>query len=383
MAALRRRNALLTAKIESVEGTENAPSASTDAILCENLAPSFNPNVIQTNEHTASLDGAGPIVAGTQMSVTFDVFMKGSGTGGTAPEFGDLLKACGLAETLTGTAVPAAAEALGSGASTTAATLGSSASSTAQLYRGMPIVFTDAVTGTSLITDYTAGKVATLADTMGGTLTTTSDYQIPANARYAPASSTIPTLTMYFYTDGLLYKMVGARGTFTFSLDTRGIGRFSFTFTGLFLSKTDAAVPAANFDIPRPPPFVDAVAKYNRGAIAIATLQFDLGNTLALPDNPNAENGFDPAVITARRPTLTINPTQTLVATRDILADVLANTTRILAARLGTGAGNNVGLTVPKFQPLNEGPGDREGILTVDIPGEAVGPDAGFFLSFW
>lgn len=381
--ALRRRNALLTAKIESTEETDASPAAGTDAVLVENLNVSLDPNVIQTNEHTSSLDGAGPIVAGTRITMSFDVYMKGSGTGGIAAEVGKLLKGCGLAETLTGTAVPSSPEALASGSSQTQCTLGSSATGTAQLYRGMPIVFTSTVTGTSLITDYTAAKLATLADIMSGNLTTSTNYQIPTNVRYAPASSAIPTLTMYAYMDGLLYKMVGARGSMSFSKDTAGVCKFSFSFSGLYASKTDTALPAATFDSTRPPAFINGVAKLNRTTISIASLRFDLGNTLAYPANPNKSHGYDAPIITGRRPTLSIDPSMTLVADRDVLTDVLANTTRILACRLGSDPGNRIGLTVPKFHALNESPGDRDGILTAEIPGEAVGADAGFFLTFW
>src|SRR5690606_5618307 len=123
------------------------PSASTDAVLVENFSISFNPNVIRTNEVTGSLDGRGSIIGGMTVGFNFDAYLKGSGAAGTAPEWGKLLKACGWAETLTASAVPAAPEACAAGGTTTTATLGASASSTADAYRGMPIDFSGAVAG--------------------------------------------------------------------------------------------------------------------------------------------------------------------------------------------------------------------------------------------
>src|SRR5688572_24132435 len=136
---LRTKNKVLLAKIESAEGSDAAPAV-TDAILCENPRLSWNANVITTNEVTGSLDSDAPLVGGMTVSLTFDVFLKGSGVAGTAPEFGDLLKACGYAETITAAAV-GAPTACASGTTTTA-TLAAPAGTTAQQYRGMPINFT-------------------------------------------------------------------------------------------------------------------------------------------------------------------------------------------------------------------------------------------------
>jgi hypothetical protein len=42
----------------------------------------------------------GTLVANKRVSITFDVELSGSGTAGTAPAFGPLLKAAGLSETV-------------------------------------------------------------------------------------------------------------------------------------------------------------------------------------------------------------------------------------------------------------------------------------------
>ena len=92
MAALRARNAVVLSVEESVEGTYETPAAGTDAVLVENLRIQFNPNIIQTDEVTGSLDSRGPIAGGMSAQISFDVYLKGSGSAGSAPEFGELLK---------------------------------------------------------------------------------------------------------------------------------------------------------------------------------------------------------------------------------------------------------------------------------------------------
>src|SRR5690606_29800308 len=213
-------------------GTDASPSAASDAVLVENPRWTPTASLVQTNEVTGSLDQLGSIVGGMRVAVELDVLMRGSGAVGMAPEWGKLLKACGWGETVTASAVPVAPEALAAGASRAEATLGTSASGTAHAYRGMPITFSGGVSGTTFIAAYDAAKLATLTDELDGTLDAGTDYQIPANAVYAPASVSIPALTMYVFQDGLRARFVGCRGNVQLRAETGAIGRFTFRFEG-------------------------------------------------------------------------------------------------------------------------------------------------------
>ena len=383
--ALRDQNSLILTKVESTPGTaESSLSASTDAVRAENCQIAPQPNVVQTNEYTGSLDGAGPIIGGMPMQISFDVYLKGSGTAATAPEWGKLMKACGWAETITSTAVPSSPEACGAGGSTTTAELGSSASTTAQAYRGMPINFSSGVTLSTFITNYTTGKIATLADTASGTINAGSNYQIPVNVLYKPASSGFSALTIWIYKDGLLWKFSGCRGNVALSLPANGPGKLTFTFTGRFVSKSDASVPASpTFDTTRPPIWYNGKFKYNRVASGIASLSLDGGVSVVLPDNPNDTEGFDLGELVSRRMTGSMDPLETLVATRDMFTDFRAGTSRILLASLGSAAGNRVGLTIPAAVATQNTPGNRAGIATTGATYEATGADAGAFLTIY
>lgn len=381
--ALRFKNAVVLAKIESSEGVDASPSATTDAVLVENFSISFNPNVVRTNEIGGSLDGRGAIIGGMTVGFNFEVYLKGSGSAGVAPEWGKLLKACGWAETLTATAVPAAPEACGAGGSTTAAELGTSASGTANAYRGMPIDFTGTVSGLSFITNYTSGKVATLTDTMGGAIAATTNYQIPANVLYTPASASIPTLTFYVYADGLLYKFVGARGRNSFELAAGGPGKVRFDFRCLFGGKSDASVPIAVYDATRPPVWKGGVASIDRLAAAMSSVSVDTGVELVSPQTIGSTEGFEPAIIVRRAMTGKMNPLETLVATRDVMADFRSGTTRIVHARCGSTVGNRIGLTIPAALYTNANPQDQQGLLAVGADFDCTGQDAGAFLCLY
>lgn len=85
--------------IEGVEGTSETLAAS-DAVLAENIK--FEQDVKMTERKPAALSlSPFPAVPGSRTAkVTFDVMLHGSGTAGTAPDFGVALQGCGLAETV-------------------------------------------------------------------------------------------------------------------------------------------------------------------------------------------------------------------------------------------------------------------------------------------
>lgn len=100
--AKRMRKALVLAKVQASAGVDAAPAAATNAILCRatNITP-VSAEFAERNLIRPYL-GHGGSVAVTQYSqIEIEVELAGSGTEGTAPAFGPLLRACGLAETIT------------------------------------------------------------------------------------------------------------------------------------------------------------------------------------------------------------------------------------------------------------------------------------------
>lgn len=89
----------LACKAETVEGTAET-LAGTDAVPVMN--PKFNPNTDMTKRPnvSSSLSQWAAVPGARSATMEFDVELKGSGTAGTAPALGKLLKACGFAETI-------------------------------------------------------------------------------------------------------------------------------------------------------------------------------------------------------------------------------------------------------------------------------------------
>jgi hypothetical protein len=387
--ALRARNALLMAKIETTSGTFVTLAASTDAIRVRNVSVSPQTNNQANDSLTSSLDALPDLIGGMSMDVNFEFFIKGSGVAGTSPEWGKIMRACGWAETLTATAVPAAPEAVTAG-SVTSATLGTTAVGTAHLYRGMPIAITGTPAGANgigLITDYTAGKLATLADTRSVAIAATNSYQILPNVRYSPASINIPSLSLEFNIDGVRYQFSGARGNLSMTWSAGAGANMQVQMKAMYVGSSDSAMPSAVFDASNPGSWRNSNFWVNRLPVALSSLSFNMNNQLVLADNPNSAEGFDPAEIVSRKFGGSMDPQLVLRATRDLMTDFRNRTARPIGATLlggaGATAGNRVGFVMPSAVFTGNRPGDSNGIATEQIDYQTDGQDSGAFLTLY
>ena len=100
MPKLHRKRSIL-AKAESSYGTDPNPTGSANYVQVIDL------NIEPVVSDEVSRDLIRPymgnyevIPANTRVNVTFDVEMSGSGSAGTAPKYGAILKACALSETV-------------------------------------------------------------------------------------------------------------------------------------------------------------------------------------------------------------------------------------------------------------------------------------------
>jgi len=99
MAKLYRKRTVLI-KAESTYGTDSTPAGS-DACQVRNLEVTPVDAEVITRDLIRPYLGASPqLIANNKVSVTFEVEYSGSGTAGTAPRYGALLKACGFSETV-------------------------------------------------------------------------------------------------------------------------------------------------------------------------------------------------------------------------------------------------------------------------------------------
>lgn len=98
------RKRLILAKSEVTYGTDPTPTGAANAILVRNLEITpLQADVVSRDLVRPYLGNYEQLLAQTRVEVTFEVELAGSGTAGTAPAYGPVLKACGLSETVVAT----------------------------------------------------------------------------------------------------------------------------------------------------------------------------------------------------------------------------------------------------------------------------------------
>ncbi len=193
---------------------------------------------------------------------------------------------------------------------------------------------------------------------------------VSTSVTYAPSS--IPTnhksLTLYVYRDGKLYKVTGARGTFTANLTTAAVGKISWTFQGHLVSETDAALVAPTFDATVAQTLKGVAFTIGAYSAVISALSFDIANTVATPDSIAATDSYGEIRITARNLTGSFDPEDVLVATHSFLTIWQGDTQAALATGvIGAVAGNKYSISMPKVVYTEIGHSDRDGISTRDV----------------
>lgn len=385
---VRLRNAAVAVKIEAASGTDAIAGtpANVDWIGADCVVQ-FDQNAVPNSEMTGSLDRAPAIVGGLRPRLRLTMPLRGSGVAGTAPEWGRLMQCATMQETLTAAAVPAAPLALTAGGAS-AVTLGASFAATAQLYRGMPLNL-GAITGDqpalSAIADYTAGRVASLIHTVATPFTAAQSAQIPINQRYSPTSdeSVFRTCTIYFFADGMRWRFTGCLGTWSLDLTTGGIGQLSFDLVGTFLDYTATALPTGWNTVIRPtaPRFVAGACRMDGAIARVRALSVQAGVATVLPENPEATEGYDPAVPVERDVSGSLDPLMDTSVSVSRFNKFRNGNNMILGAILGSTPGNRFAIVLPSIRATAMNPGDR-GSLGVDSIGfQADGADSPVFVT--
>lgn len=372
MADLGNQSAIALVK-QPVAGTRTAPTTN-DLLAVSNLRPNTDTYTQENPEYTGSIHKRGAFVTGKGASVSFTTTIRGPG-GASIPLadafiLGRLLQAAGFTENRIATAIPAAPEALGGGGTTTTATLGTTAAGTADLYKALLVYLamsgaSGSLKSYSAITDYTAAKVATLAETLGSAAA--GNYQIPSQIAYQYSSGSAPTLlSVDVWRGGKKYQMqdmVVSGCTINFvtsNRDQTAICTIDWQLTGDVNAVVDDTAPSI--------PALGAPAFYRDGdfwlsqkALGISQVTLNLSPRVGYPPNPNKTNGNDPAqmVETVRSGSVTLN--QVRLTTIDLDAIANAQSYQSFWGQYGLVTGNSVAFVVPKCRlayPNDAGDGD-------------------------
>lgn len=305
---------LITAKEETVYGTDSVPTAAANAILVQNakLTPMAATEV--TRQHSRPYQGARPsLLVGKHMKLSFEIEAKASGTAGTAPGYAVLLRSCKMAEVI--------------------------------------------VAATSVT--------------------------------YNPVSTGHRSCSIYFYIDGVLFKLLGSRGDWKYKLNADGIVVLEFTFTGLFTRPSSVAVPAPTYgsqltQIPLEAT-TETVPTFSVGAFLTAGLRnfsFAAGNKIVYRNLIRRRQ----VMITGSDETVDFQIEAEPLATFDPFALADAGTPQAVSLVHGVTAGSIVTLSVARLQILN--PGDlqqQDGVVEYALRGKCLPSDTGndqFTLAF-
>lgn len=288
------RKSLILAKIESSYGVDPTPTAASNSIATLNSSIKETFEEVERNVQISSLTRKQSVGAKKFAEVTFTAELIGSGTAGTAPRLGTLLRACAMSETVT--------------------------SST--------------------------------------------------SVEYLPASSSLDSITIYFYQDGVEHVVTGCVGTYKMTCTAGSPAMLEFTFTGVWSTPTDVTLPTPTFEstVDSVPLCKSAGLALNSTSLVVNEFTLDMANTVATRPSINAATAIAGFQITDRKPVATIDPEAELVNTYNFRQDVLS-TPRDLHLNVNESAGNNCFIDIPKFNTIDIAGGDREGTYVETITG--------------
>lgn len=306
------RNTVILAKVETTAGTDAAPTGGADAVLVSDV--SITP-LEATNIDRALIRayfGASEQLVGTAfVRCSFTVELAGSGTAGTAPQWGDLLLGCAFAEAVLAT---------------------------------------------------------------------------PNRVEYTPVSTSLKTLSIYYYDDGVLHKLLGCMGNVKLSAKVGDRPKLTFDFMGVDGGITAVALPSTTLTAWKTPVamtkanVVDVTlgASYATGALTGGTaypstgIEVDLGNSVQFNANLTAER-ID---VTDRSATGTLQLDLTAANEVTFMGTVKANTTQSLGFTIGTATGYKIIVHAPAVQLINPRKEELNGLRLIGYDVRLV-PSAG------
>lgn len=290
------RNSAILAKIEATYGVDAAPTGAANAMLVSNVNINpLNASNVDRDLVRTYLGGSEQLVGTSYVELSFDVEIQASGTAGTAPAWGALMRACAFAETIT------------------------------------------------------AG----------------------VSVEYDPITSAQESVTLYYFDDGLVHKLLGAKGSVSFNM---GVGErpvMSFKFFGLDGGVAALANPALTLTGWKTPSVITDTntadlllgCAYAAGALTGGTaytskgLQLDIANDVKHVPLVGGE-AID---ITNRAGSGSFELDLTAAQEVTFMADVKANVSQSVGMVHGTAAGYKILAYAPAVQLINPKKADAEG----------------------
>lgn len=363
-AILRAKKKILLSKIETIYADDPNPSVGANAVMVKNIDITPMEIEAQARDNIKPYFGNDEdVTAVAYAKVSFEVELTGSGTAGTVPPIGQLLRGVGMAETVLAAAVTGTA----TSGSLSKVVLAAGASATNNAYAGLTINFTAGANAgkSAVIKSYDAAtKEATLTENMPVSIDNTTVYTIPAQVVYHRITDSQESITHYAYFDKVLHKMIGARGSASLSLSNKKVPTVKFSYTCIYVPVEDAPAPLASFSSRKKPLAVNSintksvkVLGYDKAVFS--ELSFDLANEVTFRSLPGAPERVE---ITDSKPTGSLTQEATTVATKDWWSAIRNSDVGALSLTHGIDVGNIIKIDCPRVQLGKPTYSDLDGI---------------------
>lgn len=177
------------------------------------------------------------------------------------------------------------------------------------------------------------------------------------------------SLTLYYYLDGLVHKLCGCRGSV--SIDDAKVNQYvkvKFDFTGIYQGVAADTLPSPTFNATVPPIFRGASFAIDSYAAIVDGIAIEIKNDVVKRVDVNEATGIKEYLIKERIVTGKIAAEMVTPATKDFWGMWSGGSAYAMTCTVGSTAGNRCIITAPAAQIDKPTYGDRENILTADLP---------------
>jgi hypothetical protein len=194
---------------------------------------------------------------------------------------------------------------------------------------------------------------------------------------YMPVSAALQTITIYYYRDGLLHKMLGSMGSVDIGADEGARPVLKFSFMGIDAGAVTAANPTQTLSNWKTPLVITDPntgdiklgSSYATGAITGGTSYMSRGINISMANDTKHISmlGGQYISITNRQPTGSVQLELTATQEASFMTDINANTLTSMSFEHGTTAGGKVAFYAPAVQRINPKHADYQGIVNLGL----------------
>jgi hypothetical protein len=180
--------------------------------------------------------------------------------------------------------------------------------------------------------------------------------------------STVKTLTMALYVNGVIRRLRGAVGNFVINCLAGQKISVDFTFQGVYDAFEAGAILAPTYATNSPLRWAASTTTIGGTGVAASSLTFDLGNVINQLESQAVDEGVKNFIISDRRPTLTIDPEADTSNSITRYTNWIEMSPVAVAWNSGLSAdGGKWDFSIPAAQTINQQPGERSGIETEQL----------------